>query len=97
MINSDSITAMISFCLEMALIKRNYLQYQQVLEKLESEQSIKIFDCVTKPHQLRDVLLKTHGRDYWGVILDLEKELSELTTNVEVKEFLDILKGTEQS
>jgi hypothetical protein len=63
---------MVSFSLEMILIKRSYQQYQRVLERLESEHSVKIFDCVSKSHQLRDVLVKTYGKDYGDVIWDLE-------------------------
>lgn len=80
--------AMVTFSVEVVLMRKGGPQYHLVLARLERDYNCKIFDCFEKPEYLKSVLRDVYGKEYQDIIENIAAELGEVVDEKEIAEFL---------
>lgn len=85
--------AMVTFSVEVVLMRRGGPQYHLVLARLERDYNCKIFDCFERPEYLKSVLKDVYGKEYQDIIESISAELGEVVSEKEIAAFLDKMKA----
>lgn len=85
--------AMVTFSVEVVLMRRGGPQYHLVLARLERDYNCKIFDCFERPEYLKSVLKDVYGKEYQDIIESISVELGEVVSEKEIAAFLDKMKA----
>jgi hypothetical protein len=92
--NEDTINkALLSFCIELVLLRMGKPQYDKVVSKLEKEYDSYIPDCDKNPEFLKRVLQDIFGGAYSDIISEIKKEIGEAYSK---KYFVDFIAAMEK-
>jgi hypothetical protein len=92
--NEDLVNkALLSFCIELVLLRMGIPQYEKVTSKLEKEYNCYIPDCDKNPEFLKRVLQDIFGDAYSDIIDEIKKEIGEMHTK---KYFVDFIAAMEK-
>lgn len=89
----NNLKALVAISIEVVLMRTNGPQYFLVLARLERDYKCKITDCFEHPEYLKNVLKDVYGDSYSKILEDLETELGEITSQNEIQDFLNVLRG----
>ncbi len=81
-------------CIEVALMRRNNVDYNTVVCKLDAKYQCSILDCYDRPEPLKAVLMEVYKGAYDSVLDAIELELEKLVDVDEEKEnFLKFMRN----
>ncbi|MBI5377643.1 MAG: hypothetical protein HZA82_03370 [Thaumarchaeota archaeon] len=88
----NNLKALVAISIEVVLMRANGPQYFSVLARLERDYNCKITDCFEHPEYLKNVLKDVYENSYGKILDDLENELGEITSEKEIRDFLNVLR-----
>ncbi|MGH2613444.1 MAG: hypothetical protein ACRDFB_10420 [Rhabdochlamydiaceae bacterium] len=81
-------------CVEVALMRKGNVQYNQVIAKLHASYEMTIIDCYGNPEPLVAVLKGVYRQDYDSGVNAIELELERVVDmEKEIAKFLKILRS----
>jgi hypothetical protein len=90
--HDNNFKALVAISIEVVLMRTSGPQYFSVLARLERDYECKIADCFEHPEYLKNVLKNVYGDSYGKILDDLESDLGEITSEKEIKDFLNVLR-----
>ena len=88
----NNLKALVALSIEVVLMRTSGPQYFSVLARLARDYECKIADCFEHPEYLKDVLKNVYDDSYGKILDDLEADLGEITSEKEIKDFLNALR-----
>ena len=88
----NNFKVLVAISIEVVLMRTSGPQYFSVLARLERDYECKIADCFEHPEYLKNVLKNVYGDSYGDILDDLKSDLGEITSEPEVKDFLNALR-----
>jgi hypothetical protein len=83
--------ALLTFCIEIALLRMGKPQYEKVLTKLEKEYHCYLPDCDKNPEFLKRVLQDIFGNAYSDILREIKNEMGEFISKKYFEDFLTVL------
>lgn len=83
--------ALLTFCIEIALLRMGKPQYEKVLSKLEKEYHCYLPDCDKNPEFLKRVLQDIFGNAYRDILNEIKNEMGEFASKKYFEDFLLVL------
>jgi hypothetical protein len=80
--------ALLTFCIEIVLLRMGKPQYEKVLSKLEKDYHCYLPDCDENPEFLKRVLQDLFGNAYSDILNEIKKEVGEFASKKYFGDFL---------